>query len=134
MQTITPYLYYEDVDGALEWLAEAFGFREYGKRFSSPSGKTNHAAMKFGGAVIMMGHPGPDYKSPKRLGQATQCIHILVKKVDGLFERAKKAGATILQPPEDKFYGQRQFGVADPEGHQWYFAQTIKKQSRRRKA
>jgi PhnB protein len=127
MQTITPYLYYEDVDAALEWLAQAFGFKEYGKRFAGAGGKTNHAAMKLGGSVVMMGQPGPKYKSPKRLGQATFCVQMMVKDVDKLFDRAKKAGATILQPPEDKFYGLRQFGAADLEGHNWFFAQPIKK-------
>jgi uncharacterized glyoxalase superfamily protein PhnB len=128
MQTITPYLYYEDVDKALEWLAKAFGFKENGERVADQRGMTNHAAMKFEEGMIMMGYPGPDHKSPKRLGQVTQCVHILADSVDERFERAKKAGATVLQPPEDKAYGQRLFGVADPEGHQWFFAQIIKKQ------
>jgi uncharacterized glyoxalase superfamily protein PhnB len=127
MQRITGYLYYEDVDGAVEWLGKAFGFKEYGKRFRGPNGKTNHAAIKVKESMVMMGWPGPKYKCPKRLGQATQCMHILVSDVDERFERAKKAGATILQAPEDKFYGQRTFGAADPEGHQWFFAQTIRK-------
>jgi PhnB protein len=127
MQTITPYLYYEDVDAAVEWLGKAFGFKEYGKRFRDANGKTNHAAMKVKDSVVMMGCPGPKYRAPKRLGQATQCVHILVSDVDKRFERAKGIGATILQAPEDKFYGQRIFGAADPEGHQWYFAQTIRK-------
>ena len=127
MQTITPYLYYEDVDAALEWLAKAFGLEEYGKRFTGPNGKTNHAAMKLKDDVVMMGCPGASYRNPKRLGQATQCLHIIVSDVDERFERAKGTGATILQAPEDKFYGQRTFGAADPEGHQWFFAQNIKK-------
>ena len=127
MQTITPYLYYEDVDAALEWLAKAFGLEEYGKRFTGPNGKTNHAAMKLNDGVVMMGCPRASYTNPKRLGQATQCLHVIVSDVDERFERAKKAGAVILQAPEDKFYGQRTFGAADPEGHQWFFAQTIKK-------
>ena len=127
MQTITPYLYYEDVDAALEWLAKAFGLEEYGKRFAGPNGKTNHAAMKLKEGVVMMGCPGASFRNPKRLGQATQCLHIIVSDVDERFERAKRTGATILQAPEDKFYGQRTFGAADPEGHQWFFAQNIKK-------
>ena|SRR5688572_31237304 len=127
MQTITPYLYYEDVDAAVEWLAKAFGFKEHGKRFIGPTGKTNHAAIKLNNSVLMMGCPGPKYKCPKRLGHATQCMHVLVNNVNERFERAKKVGATILQAPEDKFYGQRTFGAADPEGHQWFFAQTINK-------
>ena len=129
MQTITPYLYYEDVDAALEWLSRAFGLKEYGKRFAGPGGKTNHAAMKLNNGVVMMGWPGPGHKSPQRLGQATQCLQVIVKDVDERFEQARKAGAKIIQPPEDKFYGMRQFGAADLEGHQWFFAQPIKKKS-----
>src|SRR2546425_568971 len=49
--SITPYLYYEDVDGALKWLAKAFGFRKYGHEMSGSDGKINHAAMKLGGGV-----------------------------------------------------------------------------------
>ena len=119
-------MYYEDVDAALEWLAKAFGLEEFGKRFTGPNGRTNHAAMKLKDGVVMMGCPSTDYRNPKRLGQATQCLHVMVSDVDERFERAKKAGAVILHAPEDKFYGLRQFGAADPEGHQWYFAQNIK--------
>ena len=123
---ITPYLLYEDVAGALEWLTRAFGFEEDGQRFHGPDGKVNHAAMKFGDGVIMMGYPGPGYKSPKRLGQATQQLYIYVEDVDTHFDRARKAGATILEEPEDKFYGDRRYGASDPEGHQWYFAQHVR--------
>ena len=134
MQTITPYLFYEDVDAAVDWLAKAFGFKECGKRIHGPDGKSNHAAIKLKGNVVMMGCPGPKYKCPTRLGHATQCMHILVNDVDERFERAKEMGATILQAPEDKFYGQRTFGAADPEGHQWFFAQTISKKRRATKS
>ena len=123
---ITPYLYYEDVAGALKWLSKAFGFKKYGTAMSGPDGKMNHAAMKSGdGVVIMMGYPGPKYRNPKRLGQATQSLYVNVDDVDKHFQRAKKAGARILQEPEDEFYGDRRYGVADPEGHEWYFAQPI---------
>jgi len=123
---ITPYLLYEDVAGALEWLSRAFGFEEYGRRFNGPDGEVNHAAMKFGDGVIMMGYPGSEYKSPKRLGQATQQLYIYVEDVDRHFDRARKAGATILEEPEDQFYGDRRYGATDPEGHQWYFAQHVR--------
>ena len=51
---ITPYLYYEDVDRALTFLAKAFGLRKYGAQMRGPDGKTNHAAMKLGSGLIMM--------------------------------------------------------------------------------
>ena len=122
---ITPYLYYEDVDAALDWLARAFGFQEF-DRVRGGDGKTMHAAMKHGDAVIMMGYPGPDYKNPKNLGQATQSLYVNVDDVDKHFERAKAAGAKILEEPEDQFYGDRRYGAEDPEGHQWYFATHVR--------
>ena len=94
-----------------------------------PDGKINHAAMKLGDDLIMMGCPGSEYKNPKRLGQATQSLYINIANVDRHFQRARKAGAKILEEPTDTFYGHRRYGAEDPEGHQWYFAQDIKKQS-----
>ena len=126
MQRITPYLLYEDVAGALDWLARAFGFRESGTKMSGPDGKVNHAAMEVDDSIIMMGCPGSDYKNPKRLGHVTQNLYVRVDDVDKHFERARKAGATILQEPEDMFYGDRRYGVADLEGHYWYFAQQVR--------
>ena len=122
---ITAYLYYEDVAGALSFLAKAFGFRKDGVAMKGSDGKLSHAAMKFGDELIMMGYPGRKYKNPKRLGQATFSLYVNVDDVDKHFERAKKAGATILEEPQDTSYGHRRYGAADQEGHQWYFAQEI---------
>ncbi len=130
---ITPYLLYEDVAGALKWLAKAFGLRKYGIQISGPDGKINHAAMKLGDGLIMMGYPGPKYKNPKHLGQATQNLYVNVEDVDQHCERARRAGAKIIEEPEDQFYGDRRYGAEDPEGHVWYFAQRIEKKSTGRK-
>jgi uncharacterized glyoxalase superfamily protein PhnB len=123
---ITPYLFYEDVSGALKWLAKAFGFRKFGVTMKRPDGKINHAAMKCGDGLVMMGYPGPKYRNPKRLGHVTQNLYVNVGDVDKHFARAKKAGAKILEEPMNTFYGHRRYGAEDPEGHQWYFAQDIK--------
>ncbi len=131
--SITPYLLYGDVAGALKFLAKAFGFRKYGTQMLGPDGKINHAAMKFDDDLIMMGYPGPKYKNPTRLGQATQSLYINVDNVDEHFDRARKAGAKILEKTKDTPYGDRRYGAEDPEGHQWYFAQDIRKRSKPRK-
>jgi len=131
---ITPYLLYEDVDGALKFLAKAFGFRKYGAQMRNPDGKTNHAAMKLDDDLIMMGRPGSGYRNPKRLGQSTQSLYVSVENVDKHFERARKAGAHILQEPADTEYGHRRYGAEDPEGHQWYFAQEIQRPKSKKKA
>ena len=124
---ITPYLYYADVAGALKFLSKAFGFQKFGTAMKRPDGKVNHAAMKLGDDLIMMGCPGPGYKNPKRLGQATQSLYVNVDDVEKHFQRARKAGAKILDEPKDTFYGHRSYGAEDPEGHQWYFAREIRK-------
>lgn len=126
---ITAYLLYKDVAGALNWLGNAFGFQET-ERMNGPDGKVGHAAMKLGKDYIMMGCPGPKYKNPKRLGSVTQMLYIDVGDVEKHFRRAKKAGAKILERPQDTFYGHRRYGAEDPEGHQWYFAQPIPKPSK----
>ena len=130
---ITPYLYYKDVGGALKFLAKAFGFRQYGARMLGSDGKINHAAMKLGDDLIMMGRPPSRYRNPKQLGQATQSLYINVEDVDKHFKRAKKAGATVLEEPADTEYGHRRYGVTDPEGHEWYFAHEISRPKSKRK-
>jgi uncharacterized glyoxalase superfamily protein PhnB len=130
---ITPYLYYQDLRSALKFLSKAFGFKKQGRAMSGPDGKLNHAAMQLGNDIIMMGYPGSKYKNPKRLGQSTQCLYIKVSNVDKHFAKAKKAGAKIIDEPEDTFYGHRRYGAEDPEGHQWYFFHEIEKPSNKKR-
>jgi PhnB protein len=126
MQTITPYLLYEDVDAALSFLARAFGFKEV-LRYTGEAGYVNHAEMQIGdGGKIYMGDPGEQYRNPKGLGQETVGIYVLVDDVDAHFERAKAAGAEIREEPTYQEYGERRYTAYDPEGHCWYFAQPTR--------
>jgi uncharacterized glyoxalase superfamily protein PhnB len=127
---ITPYLYYEDVDAALAWLSKAFGFRLAGRRMKAPDGNTHHAAMRLGDGMVMMGRPSGTYRNPRRLGQATQSLYVNAEDVDAHCARARKAGAKIIEEPKDARYGDRRYGAEDPEGHQWYFAETPKRRPR----
>jgi PhnB protein len=129
---ITPYLYYEDVDRALRFLAKAFGLRKYGVPMRGPDGKIKHAVMRVGDAMIMMGRPPSGYRNPKRLGQATQSLYINVKGVDKHIERARKARAIILEEPNNTEYGHRRYGATDPEGHEWYFTEVIRRPKAKR--
>ena len=124
-QTITPYLLYAEVDAALDFLARAFGFEET-LRFTGDEGYVNHAEMRLADAAIYLGHPGPQYRNPKQLGQETVGIHVLVDDVDAHFERAREAGAEILAEPADQEYGERRYTARDPEGHYWFFATPIR--------
>ena len=125
MQTITPYLLYENVDAALEFLSKAFGFREV-LRYTGEAGYVNHAEMRLGDAAVYLGDPGEQYRNPKELGQYTVGIYVLVDDVDRHYERAKAAGAEIVEEPADQEYGDRRYGAVDPEGHRWWFAQQVR--------
>ncbi len=122
--TVTPYLFYEDVARALDWLRDAFGFEEK-LRFADDSGVVSHAEMRIGDGEIMLGAPGGEFKNPKRLGAVTVGVHVYVGDVDAHFERARAAGAEILREPADQEYGDRRYDCADLEGHQWYFATQL---------
>jgi uncharacterized glyoxalase superfamily protein PhnB len=132
-QVVTPYLYYEDVDRALAFLARAFGFRKHGAPVRGQGGKAYHAAMKLGDAQVMMGRPAGGYRNPKRLGQTTQSLYIDVTDVDKHCQRARKAGAGIIEEPTDTDYGHRRYGATDPEGHVWYFARDMSRPKPKRK-
>ena len=81
MQTVTPYLLYEDVGTAIDWLGRAFGFAER-LRFADASGTVTHAELALGDGEVFLGHPGPDYASPKSLGAFTDLVHVYVDDVD----------------------------------------------------
>jgi uncharacterized glyoxalase superfamily protein PhnB len=125
-QTITPYLYYEDVAAAMGWLARAFGLREREGETMRKDGKVVHAALELGDGTILMGCPGPDYRCPRRSGHVSQNLYVYVDDLPRHFERAKAEGATLLSEIEETFYGDRRYGAADPEGHHWYFAEKLR--------
>ena len=125
-QRITPYLYYENVAGTLEWLTAAFGCRELTEQtMRAPEGNVLHTAVEIGGGVVMMGRPSLEYRNPKRTGQVTQNLYVYVEDLDSHFQHAKAAGAKILSEPEDTFYGDRRYGAEDCEGHHWFFAERV---------
>src|SRR4051794_26302483 len=121
---IAPYVFYEDVGAAIDFLVRAFGFRER-MRMTGDDRTILHAEVELGDGVVMMGCP-PDYRNPKRLGQVTVGMYVRVDDVDSHYERAKAAGAEIERPPSDQNYGDRNYGAIDPEGHQWWFSMPVR--------
>lgn len=104
MQTVTPYLLYEDAGAALDWLAKAFGFREK-ERVEGPGGAVAHAEMDVGdGSSVFLGAPGGDYRSLKQVGR-TSLVCVYVEDVDAHHARAAAAGAEIAEAPSDQPYG-----------------------------
>ena len=122
---IIPYLFYRDVDAALDFLCRAFGFKEE-MRHGTPSGGV-HGEASFQGQLVMLGQGGGERSltTPKAAGGATMGVFIYLDDVDKHYEVAKAAGAEIVHPPKDVEYG-RTYWANDPEGHPWFFTAPAK--------
>jgi uncharacterized glyoxalase superfamily protein PhnB len=122
-QQVTPYLLYEDGESAIAFAMEAFGFQEVSRAVGSAGGL--HAEMEVqGGGRVFFGQPPTGYRNPVVVGRTSQVI-VMVDDVDAHFARAKATGARIIEEPNNLPFGQRRYGCADPQGHEWYFAQPI---------
>jgi PhnB protein len=123
MPRITAYLYYEDLRGSVDWLVKAFGFQErVGNAVTMPDGSLGHTEIQLGEGVVMMGHPGPDYRNPRKQQNSVSQLYLYVDDVDAHCAAAKDAGAEIATDLEDAFYGDRRYTALDPEGFEWTFA------------
>ncbi|MGA9774026.1 MAG: VOC family protein [Blastocatellia bacterium] len=121
--TVTPYLIVGDAAKAIEFYKQAFEATEL-LRMEAPGGKIGHAEIKIGDSPIMIADEMPEmgYLSPQSLGGTPVTIMIYVEDVDAVADRAVAAGAQVLKPVADQFYGDRSGSFADPFGHQWHIA------------
>ena len=112
--TVTPYLVMPGIAGLMEFLKQAFDAQEL-DRMARPDGSIAHAAMRIGDSMVEMGEAPEGRVMPAAL-------HLYVKNADETYLRALKVGATSLYEPRDMDYGNREGGVTDPRGNQWYIA------------
>ena len=122
VQAITPYLLYADSETAIDFLVDAFGFREV-LRHTGDDGRVNHAELALGDGEVMLGTPPGGFEAPRESGVM---VHVYVDDIDAHFSRAQEAGAEIESEPMDQPYGDRSYHVKDPEGHSWYFSQHVR--------
>lgn len=126
----TPYLCVHDAAAAIDFYVAAFGAVET-MRLPQPAPDTRlgHAEVTVGGARIMLSDEFPELGvlSPRTLGGSPLMLHVVFDDVDidAVFARAEAAGAAIVRPPSDQFYGERAGQVVDPFGHRWTLATTI---------
>ena len=115
-----PYLRVHSAAEAIDFYARAFDAKEL-FRLTEPSGRIGHAEIKIGPATIMLSDEYPDgaIRGPRSLGGTTFSIHLHVGNVDKAFEQAIAAGASIVRPLQDQFYGERSGTIRDPFGHEW---------------
>ena len=125
---VIPAVSYQDPKKAFDWLQKAFGF-EIEMVIEDEAGNPVHQELRYGDGIVMIGGEwSADHKSPASIGRkCTQSVHLqLAKDIDAHCERARKAGAEIVQEPATQFYGDRTYRARDPEGHVWTFGQTVK--------
>jgi len=120
---ITPYIGFKEAAGAIDFYARAFAAKE-SFRLTEPSGRIGHAELTIEGARLMLSDEYPDFGalSAQTLGGSPIKLHLYVADVDSFLQRAVKAGATLLRPVKDEFYGDRVGHIADPFGYHWIIA------------
>jgi PhnB protein len=121
--SFVPSLCYRDAAAAIEFYKRAFGATEV-MRLVEPGGKVGHAELQVGNAVFMLSDEYPDYDtfSAETLGGSPMKLHLYVPDVDEFAARAVAAGATLLRPVADQFYGDRAGTLQDPFGYRWGIA------------
>jgi uncharacterized glyoxalase superfamily protein PhnB len=125
-----PYLRLQGAAEAIEFYRKAFGATEL-LRLTEPGGRIGHAEIKVGGTVLMLSDEYPEHgiRGPATLGGTTFAMHLHCSNVDALIEQAVQAGATLVRPAEDQFYGERSGMIRDPFGHEWLLGHSIEQVS-----
>ncbi len=139
-QRIVPMIAYEDAAAAIDWLTEAFGFREReGERFTAEDGTVTHAELERDGAIVMLATPNAAYQGPRRHRETCEAarrwqdnpwvidgLFVQVDDVDAHHAQAVAAGATVIRALEDAdTAGMKLYTAEDLEGHRWMFGQPL---------
>jgi len=113
LRTIQPYLHLRAAHNMISFMEAAFGAEAMGVH-KSPDGIVRHATMRIGNATLEIDEAHGEY-------QPKPCVlHVYVPDADAIYAQALRAGATSVEPPTDKPYGDRSAGVRDQFGNTWY--------------
>jgi len=126
LHTVTPRIFVRGAAEAIEFYKRAFGATEL-ERHADPSGKIVNADIRIGDSVISLAEESPEggNHSPQSLGGATTVMTLNVEDADAVWNRATSAGARVIFPIQDQFYGFRQGRLEDPFGHLWIVSTQI---------
>lgn len=127
---LVPHLVVGDASAAIDFYVRAFAATEE-IRMPGPDGKLMHACVTINGAPVFLNDDYPEHNggvssTPMALGGTPVTIHLHGPDVDGRFQRALDAGATVVAPLEDQFWGDRYGIVRDPFGHHWSLAESVR--------
>ncbi|QDF98119.1 glyoxalase [Azoarcus sp. DD4] len=120
---VTPYLCVDGAAAAIDFYKRAFAAEEL-FRLAMPDGRVGHAELRIGDTPVMLAdacEEGPS-RNPRALGGTSVGLHLYVEDVDAVFQRTVEAGARVIRPLQDQFYGDRTGTVEDPYGHVWFLA------------
>lgn len=118
VDTILPHVMYKNLPEAIAWLGRTFGFVEH-YRYGDP---LSGAQVHLGNAFIMLNQARGEYRNPAELGFRTQSLTVFVEEIEQHYERARAAGANLVEELHETVYGELQYAVLDPEGHHWLFS------------
>jgi len=124
LDAVLPHITYRDVAQASAWLAATLGFTEH-YRYGPPTAPSG-AQMYLADAWVMLEAAEPGQKTPAELGYGTQSLTVFVANVDAHHNRARAAGAMIVEELHETIYGERQYGVRDLDGHHWLFSAHVR--------
>lgn len=125
-QPLQPYLAFKDASAAIAFYKQAFGAVE-AYRLAAPGGRVGHAELQIGKVTFMLSDEWPEAGalSAEHFGGTPVGLCLYVQDVDAFVRRAEEAGATILRPVTDQFYGDRSGTITDPFGYKWTIATHI---------
>jgi PhnB protein len=123
LHTVTPRLAVPG-EAAIDFYASAFGAERLGEVFRGPDGELIHAEIRVGDSVVMLTGESDEARSPGD-GPVTAIMATYWEDVDSAWERALAAGADVIYPLADQFYGERGGRLRDPFGHQWMLSKVI---------
>ena len=123
MHSVTPHLVCDGAAAAIEFYKKAFGATEVG-RMAGPDGRLMHAQITIGDSAVMLVDENPQFgmRGPRSLNGTPVTIHLYVADADAFVERAVAAGAKVIMPLADMFWGDRYGVLEDPCGHHWSVA------------
>src|ERR1051325_9641282 len=127
---LSPSLTVDDAARAIDFYKRAFGAEERYRLIDPESGKIGHAELMINGTLVMLSDEDPQFnKSPRTLGGTAVKFGLMSMNAKVDFERAVEAGAEVVRPLTDQFYGHRSATVRDPFGHEWTISQELEKVS-----
>jgi len=130
-ENLIPHLVCERCSEAIEFYKKAFGAQEINRTPAPDGRRIMHASIRIGNSFVFLVDDFPEFcegksQSPRGLKGTPVTIHHYVENCDAAIKRAQDAGATVVMPARDMFWGDRYGVVTDPYGHKWSFATHLK--------